>query len=247
MALPASVLLNIFNFLPAKFLTVASEVSRQWYRVSRDEQLWRRLFLHEFKLDPRTKLAPNAHSWLSEYACCVTESPIHCAQIHEAHNDEVLRAIFSDDGTLLATVSKDQMVIIWSVNPGGYELKRSCQTDVSFLDWDYPRFCQFNEAKSRILITGRDPAQVAVFELAPKERAIDDGDGDNDEQEEDQDVLQMTLLSVASIRPSLATSLWIDNDRILLSTVLPGPMMDLQLLSIQSCSGDSNRSVTSLS
>ncbi len=134
-------------------------------------------------------------------------------------------ATFLDDGTLLATISKDETIIIWSVNPGRWELKWRCQMDGQYC-WDYLR-CHFNGDNSQILVTGRGciyPAQLeaVVFILAPKE-------------------LETPVQWARKIEVSMATLQWIDNGRILLSTVLPGPEVDVQLLSIESLCGPITR------
>lgn len=53
-----SILLNIFQYLTPKELMTAGEVCQSWYRVSRDEFLWKYLFYRTYKIDPDVGIVP---------------------------------------------------------------------------------------------------------------------------------------------------------------------------------------------
>lgn len=53
-----SILLSIFQYLTPKELMTAGEVCRSWYRVSRDEFLWKYLFYRTYKIDPDVGIVP---------------------------------------------------------------------------------------------------------------------------------------------------------------------------------------------
>lgn len=56
--MPDSILLNIFQYLTPKELTIAGEVCKSWYRVSHDEFLWKDLFYQTYKIDPDIGIMP---------------------------------------------------------------------------------------------------------------------------------------------------------------------------------------------
>lgn len=53
-----SILLSIFQYLTPRELMIAGEVCRSWYRVSRDEFLWKYLFYRTYKIDPDVGIVP---------------------------------------------------------------------------------------------------------------------------------------------------------------------------------------------
>lgn len=56
--MPDSILLNIFQYLTPKELTIAGEVCKSWYRISHDEFLWKDLFYQTYKIDPDIGIMP---------------------------------------------------------------------------------------------------------------------------------------------------------------------------------------------
>ena len=56
--MPDSILLNIFQYLTPKELTIAGEICKSWHRVSRDEFLWKDLFYQTYKIDPDIGIMP---------------------------------------------------------------------------------------------------------------------------------------------------------------------------------------------
>jgi len=53
-----SILLSIFQYLTPRELLTAGEVCRSWFRVSRDEFLWKYLFYRTYKIDPDVGIVP---------------------------------------------------------------------------------------------------------------------------------------------------------------------------------------------
>lgn len=56
--MPDSILLNIFQYLTPRELTIAGEVCKSWHRVSRDEFLWKDLLYQTYKIDPDIGIMP---------------------------------------------------------------------------------------------------------------------------------------------------------------------------------------------
>lgn len=79
-------------------------------------------------------------SLLMDHACSRDQFPCETVQILNDHCDEVWFCKFSNDGTKLATGSKDTTVIIWDVNPDTLELRcrrtlEGHSYGVSYLSW----------------------------------------------------------------------------------------------------------------
>ncbi|GFY53689.1 WD repeat-containing protein 26 [Trichonephila inaurata madagascariensis] len=79
-------------------------------------------------------------SLLIDHTCTKEQFPCETVQILKDHGDEVWFCRFSNDGTKLASGSKDNNVIIWDVNPETLELTHSKTLDnhpggVTFLAW----------------------------------------------------------------------------------------------------------------
>jgi len=60
-----SILLSIFQYLTPRELMTAGEVCQSWYRVSRDEFLWKYLFYRTYKIDPDVGIMPG----MSRHEC----------------------------------------------------------------------------------------------------------------------------------------------------------------------------------
>lgn len=56
--MPDSILLNIFQYLTPRELTIAGEVCKSWHRVSCDEFLWKDLLYQTYKIDPDIGIMP---------------------------------------------------------------------------------------------------------------------------------------------------------------------------------------------
>ncbi|XP_053211960.1 WD repeat-containing protein 26-like [Panonychus citri] len=82
----------------------------------------------------------DCYSLLIDHACSKEHLPCVTTQILTDHGDEVWYCRFSNDGTKLASGSKDNSVIIWDVDPETLTLKHKFTFEghsygVSFLSW----------------------------------------------------------------------------------------------------------------
>ncbi|KAJ8290923.1 hypothetical protein GJAV_G00019230 [Gymnothorax javanicus] len=104
---------------------------RQAVELQRDRCLY-----HNTKLDSNL----DSVSLLLDHACSRKQFPCYTQQILTEHCNEVWFCKFSNDGTKLATGSKDTTVIIWLVDPETHQLKllRTLEGHaygVSYLAW----------------------------------------------------------------------------------------------------------------
>ncbi|XP_029448953.1 WD repeat-containing protein 26 isoform X2 [Rhinatrema bivittatum] len=104
---------------------------RQAVELQRDRCLY-----HNTKLDNNL----DSVSLLIDHVCSRKQFPCYTQQILTEHCNEVWFCKFSNDGTKLATGSKDTTVIIWQVDPDTHQLKLLKTLDghaygVSYLAW----------------------------------------------------------------------------------------------------------------
>ncbi|XP_031722090.1 WD repeat-containing protein 26 [Anarrhichthys ocellatus] len=104
---------------------------RQAVELQRDRCLY-----HNTKLDSNL----DSVSLLLDHVCSRKQFPCYTQQILTEHCNEVWFCKFSNDGTKLATGSKDTTVIIWQVDPESHQLKllRTLEGHaygVSYLAW----------------------------------------------------------------------------------------------------------------
>uniref|UniRef100_A0A672T1P7 WD repeat-containing protein 26 n=1 Tax=Sinocyclocheilus grahami TaxID=75366 RepID=A0A672T1P7_SINGR len=104
---------------------------RQAVELQRDRCLY-----HNTKLDSSL----DSVSLLLDHVCSRKQFPCYTQQILTEHCNEVWFCKFSNDGTKLATGSKDTTVIIWQVEPDSHQLKllRTLEGHaygVSYLAW----------------------------------------------------------------------------------------------------------------
>lgn len=107
-------LLPFYLEYPALFKTyreIASAIIvfffRIWYRVTRDELLWKDLFYRHYKIDRLIPMAPGQSSWLNEYKRLHFHTPAIESETIRQHTDQVLHVSFSHNGKMFATSSKD--------------------------------------------------------------------------------------------------------------------------------------------
>ena len=146
-----------FSFLSPKEALNAGQVCRNWYRLSKDEMLWKSL-LQETLFPDRTKkiklkLPKSASSWLKEFQRIHYKTPFVESQILEEHTDEVLHVTFSHNGQLLASSSKDCSVILWRVSSCTC-VSMAQKINFQERNWEYVQFCEFNASDTLLLVSG---------------------------------------------------------------------------------------------
>ncbi|XP_026672094.1 F-box/WD repeat-containing protein 5 isoform X2 [Ceratina calcarata] len=169
--MPDTVLLNIFQYLTPRELTIAGEVCKSWYRVSHDEFLWKDLFYQTYKIDPDIGIKPGKTSWLGEFKRLTYHIPLIETELLTEHCHQVLHVSFSHNGKMFATCSKDGYVFVW-------ESKYPCSIkylhDMKTFNWKYTQFSQFNSSDTLLLVCGAlfgsflgISGEIAVFKLSP--------------------------------------------------------------------------------
>ena len=152
--LPDSLLLYIFGFLSPKEIMLASEVCRNWHRLSLDELLWKRILQRTLFSGARDHVeVPRCSSWFEEFRWIHQNTPLIESQVLPGHSDEVLHVAFSHDGKLLSTSSKDCTVILWRVN-NCYRVSAKEKLNFEGYNWEYVQFSEFNANDSLLLVSG---------------------------------------------------------------------------------------------
>ncbi|XP_043259076.1 F-box/WD repeat-containing protein 5 isoform X2 [Colletes gigas] len=169
--MPDSILLNIFQYLTPRELTIAGEVCRSWHRVSYDEFLWKDLFYQTYKIDPDVGIMPGKTSWLGEFKRLTYHIPLLETEVLKGHSHQVLHVSFSHNGKMFATCSKDGYIFVWESQ---YPVKIKYLHDMKTFSWEYTQFSQFNSSDTLLLVSGvhfgtplSTSGEIAVFRLAP--------------------------------------------------------------------------------
>ena len=152
--LPDNLLLHIFCFLSPKEVLLAGQVCRNWHRLSKDEMLWK--FLLQETLNPgmnKVKLPNSSTSWLAEFQRIRCKTPVVESQLLDEHTDEVLHVVFSHDGQLFASSSKDCSVILWRVSDCD-RVGIAQKINFKEYNWEYVQFCEFNANDTLLLVSG---------------------------------------------------------------------------------------------
>ncbi|XP_029047820.1 F-box/WD repeat-containing protein 5 isoform X1 [Osmia bicornis bicornis] len=166
-----SVLLNIFQYLTPKELTIAGEVCKSWHRVSHDEFLWKNLFYQTYKINPDVGIMPGKTSWLGEFKRLTYRIPLLETEVLKEHSHQVLHVSFSHNGKMFATCSKDGYIFVWESQ---YPVTLKYHHDMKTFSWKYTQFSQFNSSDTLLLVSGVrfgtplcTSGEIAVFRLAP--------------------------------------------------------------------------------
>ncbi|XP_053996720.1 F-box/WD repeat-containing protein 5 isoform X1 [Hylaeus anthracinus] len=169
--MPDSILLNIFQYLTPRELTIAGEACRSWHRVSCDEFLWKDLFYQTYKIDPDVGIMPGKTSWLGEFKRLTYHIPLLETEVLKGHSHQVLHVSFSHNGKMFATCSKDGYIFVWESQ---YPVKIKYLHDMKTFSWEYTQFSQFNSSDTLLLVSGvhfgtphSTSGEIAVFRLAP--------------------------------------------------------------------------------
>ncbi|XP_063424872.1 F-box/WD repeat-containing protein 5-like [Mytilus trossulus] len=167
-SIPDDIILHVFSFLPAASLLQAAQVCRCWYRVSRDELLWKDVFYRHWKIDRNIPMAPGKSSWLQEYKRLQYHTPAVESEVIRQHTDQVLHVSFSHNGKMFATSSKDGFIKVWNTT---YPISLKYKENMKRFTWKYTQFSQFNESDTLLLVSGvhfgsnSTSGEIAVFSL----------------------------------------------------------------------------------
>ncbi|XP_058861646.1 F-box/WD repeat-containing protein 5 [Acipenser ruthenus] len=151
LALPDSLVLQIFESLEFQDVLSAGLVCRQWLAVSRDEFLWRELFYRYYGIPRAVPRHPAAVSWLGEFQRLFDCIP--CVEVCalKEHHDQVLHLSFSHSGCLFASCSKDCTVKIWN---NDLDISLLHSSNMREFNWGYTQFSQFNADDTLLLVSG---------------------------------------------------------------------------------------------
>lgn len=151
-----------------------ARVSKQWYRVCRDESVWKKLFFRDFP--PRFVLGNAPTSWYERYKYLCAGSPKVLDQTITAHTDEVLYVAVSHNGALFSSCSKDCAIKVFTADrPCQLKYERSMKDD---FHWLYTQKCEFNQDDTLLLVSGiksgdnfrtSSLGDVVIFQLGPDE------------------------------------------------------------------------------
>ncbi|XP_041049051.1 F-box/WD repeat-containing protein 5 isoform X1 [Carcharodon carcharias] len=167
--LPDTILLEVFLKLEHQDVLAAGTTCRQWYRVSRDEFLWKDLFYCYYNVNRSVPRHPAAVSWLGEFQRLYDTIP--CVQVEtlKEHRDQVLHVSFSHNGYLFGSCSKDCFVKVWN---NDLEISVLHSANMRPYNWSYTQFSQFNAEDTLLLVSGvyigphsSSSGEIAVFSL----------------------------------------------------------------------------------
>lgn len=165
-SLPEPVLIIIFRLLPARDVAECGRVCRCWYNASRDEMLWKRLAIRDFKMKHNVTLRNNLCSWQNEYIRLTDAIPRIKVQTIKVHMDEVVHVAFSHDGQDFASSSKDHQVNVFARNGDSGEYKTIFFKDMSMYNWCHTWAAQYSPNDTKLMVSGVVASiggEVAIF------------------------------------------------------------------------------------
>ncbi|XP_058057938.1 F-box/WD repeat-containing protein 5 isoform X2 [Anopheles bellator] len=167
--LPEPLFIKIFFHLHPRDMLNAAQCCRRWYRLSKDDYIWRKYFRREFNVDASIPLKRGAESWRSEYRRLTNNVPLVMTDVLTKHSHQVLHVSFSHNGKIFATCSKDGFVIVWNAS---YPSTIRDSYDMKKLNWKYTQYSQFNQSDTLLLVSGvhfgsphSTSGEIAVFTM----------------------------------------------------------------------------------
>uniref|UniRef100_A0A336MV11 CSON007172 protein n=1 Tax=Culicoides sonorensis TaxID=179676 RepID=A0A336MV11_CULSO len=169
--MPENVLIKIMMYLEVREVLDMGACCKRWFRISRDDWIWRKVFQKDFGLPINKKvgLKPGAETWYSEYKRLIYNVPMVLTDVLNGHSHQVLHVSFSHSGKLFCTCSKDGFVIVWN---SSYPSTKKYSYDMKTLCWKYTQFSQFNSTDTLLLVSGvhfgvqnSTSGEIAVFSL----------------------------------------------------------------------------------
>uniref|UniRef100_A0A336MXS8 CSON008899 protein n=1 Tax=Culicoides sonorensis TaxID=179676 RepID=A0A336MXS8_CULSO len=169
--MPENVLIKIMMYLDVREVLDMGACCKRWFRISRDDWIWRKVFQKDFGLPINKKvgLKPGAETWYSEYKRLIYNVPMVLTDVLNGHSHQVLHVSFSHSGKLFCTCSKDGFVIVWN---SSYPSTKKYSYDMKTLCWKYTQFSQFNSTDTLLLVSGvhfgvqnSTSGEIAVFSL----------------------------------------------------------------------------------
>ncbi|XP_035914780.1 F-box/WD repeat-containing protein 5 isoform X2 [Anopheles stephensi] len=165
--MPEPLFIKIFLQLQARDVLNAGQCCKRWYKLSKDDYIWRKYFRQEFNVDPSIPLKRGAESWRAEYRRLTNNVPMVMTDVLTFHSHQVLHVSFSHNGKMFATCSKDGFVIVWN---SAYPTTIRDSYDMRKLSWKYTQFSQFNQSDTLLLVSGvhfgsphSTSGEIAVF------------------------------------------------------------------------------------
>lgn len=135
--MPENVLVKIMMYIEVREVLDMGSCCKRWYRISRDDWIWRKAFQKDFGLPLNKKVglkpgkspfkslnrrdsddsieiitSSGAETWYAEYKRLTYNVPMVLTDVLTAHSHQVLHVSFSHSGKLFCTCSKDGFVIV---------------------------------------------------------------------------------------------------------------------------------------
>uniref|UniRef100_A0A0K2TNE3 F-box domain-containing protein n=1 Tax=Lepeophtheirus salmonis TaxID=72036 RepID=A0A0K2TNE3_LEPSM len=154
--LPHINLLAIFAHLEVRELLSCSHVCRRWNDISKNNTLWKRLFLNDFhykrgRMKTTSNYIHNSNQdWKRRYLKNIYTVPRISVEVLKVHDDEVLHVSFSNDSLYFVTCSKDCKAIIWRTK----DLEIDEIHNMSKYGWMFTWASKFSPSDKRLLISG---------------------------------------------------------------------------------------------
>ena len=113
--LPENVVFHIFSYMSPRELLNCSQVCRLWYRVAKDEFLWKELLYKVYSIDRAKGITPGKSSWLEEFKSLYYDTPVIESEAIvpvPEHIDEIYHISFSHNGQMFAVTSANGFLMV---------------------------------------------------------------------------------------------------------------------------------------